>query len=226
MKRLGSVWLFVVCATILPASHSAIAQGAEPTLLLRQPSISAEHVAFIYAGDLWVADRDGSHPRRLTIHPGIESDPMFSPDGSRIAFTGNYDGNTDVFVVSPAGGSPRRLTFHPGGDEVRGWTPDGERVLFNSRRISHSTRYARLFTITVEGGFPEPLPMPMAERGSYSPNGENIAYTPIREAYGSGSGCSISKRSKWRKSRTRMPATRCPCGSARPCTSFPTAMGR
>lgn len=153
------------------------------TLLLKQPTVSAEHVAFLYAGDIWIAGRDGSNPRRLTAQRGVKSTPTFSPDGRWIAFSGNYDGNTCVYVVSKEGGSPKRLTYHPGEDWVRGWTPDGQRVLFASSRDASTVRYRRLYTVDLAGTFPEPLPMPMAERGAYSPDGRYIAYTRIPEPF-------------------------------------------
>jgi tricorn protease len=153
------------------------------TLLLRQPTVSADHIAFIYAGDIWLAGRDGSMVRRLTAHKGIKSTPMFSPDGEWIAFTGNYDGNVSVYVISKEGGSPEKLTFHPGFDWVRGWTPDGAHILFASSRDAVTARYNRLFTVPRSGGYPEPLPMPMAERGAYSPEGSAIAYTPIADPF-------------------------------------------
>src|SRR5438128_4999170 len=108
---------------------------AEPdvrdTRLLSQPAVSAKHVAFIYADDLWIADLDGSNVRRLTSDIGIESHPVFSPDGSVIAFSAQYEGNTDVYTVPVQGGQPTRLTWHPGPDLVRGFTPDGKAVLFS-----------------------------------------------------------------------------------------------
>lgn len=154
----------------------------DETLLLRSPTVSATNVAFAYANDLWVAPRAGGEARRLTVHPGRETNPYFSPDGKWIAFTGEYDGNADVYVVSVDGGDPRRLTFHPGADVVEGWTPDGRAVLFASTRASHAF-YDRLFTVPVEGGFEEPLPMPMAERGAYSADAGRIAYNPIRNLW-------------------------------------------
>lgn len=162
-------------ALILPSLPAA------ETLLLRQPSLSAEALAFVYAGDVWVAKRDGTAPRRLTVHPGLESRPCLSPDGRWVAFTGEYDGNPDVFVVPVEGGQPRRLTYHPAPDVVCGWHPGGEAVLFSSPRESHS-RFQRLFTVALSGGLPSALPMPMAERGAFSPDGRKIAYMPLREA--------------------------------------------
>ncbi|KPL10588.1 hypothetical protein AMJ85_05490 [candidate division BRC1 bacterium SM23_51] len=175
----------LVCSFVMLQATVLFAADQDETLLLRQPTISANHVAFIYAGDIWIADRDDGSARRLTVHPGVEANPMFSPDGSLIAFSGNYDGNIDVYVVPATGGSPRRLTFHPGADSIRGWTPDGKQILFNSARLSVTSRYSRLFTVSVDGGFPEALPMPMAERAAYSPGATRIAYTPIQDAFGS-----------------------------------------
>ncbi|MFC1716221.1 hypothetical protein ACFL6S_21290 [Candidatus Poribacteria bacterium] len=153
------------------------------TLLLRQPTISANHVAFVYAGDIWLVDRDGGDATRLTVHPGIESGPVFSPDGEWIAFTGNYDGNVDVYVSSVKGGSPQRLTFHPDSDVARGWSPDGERILFTSYRNTPNG-YGRFYTVSRESNFPELLPIPRGERGVYSDDGTRIAYTTISDAFG------------------------------------------
>src|SRR5262249_16202577 len=123
----------------------SIATGrAEPDLrdtrLLSQPAVSDKHVAFIYADDLWVADLDGRNPRRLTSDLGVESHPAFSPDGKAIAFSAQYDGNTDVYVIPVEGGAPKRLTWHPGPDVVRGWAPDGKAALFSSPRHVFSAR--------------------------------------------------------------------------------------
>src|SRR5262249_47183085 len=137
---------------------------------------------FVYADDIWVADSDGKHPRRLTGHPGAEQNPSFSPDGRHIAFTASYDGNEDVYVIPTAGGEPARLTWHPGEDLVRGFTPDG-RVLFRSRRAVFSGRRARFFTVGVGGGAPERLPVPSADKGALSPDGKLLAYTPLGERF-------------------------------------------
>lgn len=153
------------------------------TRMLSQPAISDSHIAFIYAEDLWVANLDGTQARRLTVDSGIESNPVFSPDGSLIAFSAQYDGNTDVFLVPATGGVPKRLTWHPGNDLVRGFTPDGKSVLFASQRNIHTTRYNQLFTVPAEGGFPQQLKIPNAWHASYSPDGKYMAYTPIPERF-------------------------------------------
>jgi tricorn protease len=158
--------------------------NAQGTRLLRQPTVSREQVAFEYAGDLWIVARSGGQARRLTATPGVEIEPHFSPDGSQIAFTATVAGNTDVYVVPTAGGNPKRLTFHPGADRVRGWTPDGRRVIFGSARTSAPQQaYFRLWTIDVEGGLPEPLPMPRAFSAMYSPDGRRIAYEEFSTAF-------------------------------------------
>jgi tricorn protease len=153
------------------------------TRLLTQPAVSATHVAFIYAGDLFVADLNGalvaSNVRRLTTDDGFESNPVFSPDGRTIAFSAQYDGNVDVFTVPVTGGAPVRLTWHPVADIVQGFTPDGTSVLFTSQRATFTGRYAQLFTVPVQGGIEEALPIPNAARATYSPDGQRIAYNPI-----------------------------------------------
>ncbi len=153
-----------------------------PPLLLHHPTVSATQIVFVYAGDLWSVPRAGGVAQRLTAGPGTASRPVFSPDGSEIAFTGDYDGNADVYVIPAAGGTPKRLTYHPGADEAMGWTRDGKSVLFTSGRNSHSF-YSKLFTISREGGFPTELPLPIAAEGSYSPDGKELAYVPLDHAF-------------------------------------------
>ncbi|RYY65320.1 MAG: peptidase S41, partial [Chitinophagaceae bacterium] len=170
------------CVTTL-ASCSARAQNTTDTRLLWQPAISKNAIAFIYAEDLWVANRDGSYPRRITVSEGAESNPVFSPDGTMIAFTGQYDGNTDVFVVPAAGGVPRRLTWHPGADLVRDFSPDGKKILFASQRTSFTNRYYQLFTVDIQSGAEQQLPIPNAFWASYSPDGSSIAYTTIPDRF-------------------------------------------
>ena len=166
--------LTCACLLMLYISTSPVAQG---TRLLRHPTVSRESIAFEYAGDLWIVSRSGGTARRLTSTPSFETDPYFSPDGSQIAFTATVAGNTDVYVVPAAGGDPKRLTYHPGEDRVRGWKPDGKSILFASDRVSApQDSYLQLWTVTVDGGLPEMLPLPRAFSGSYSPDGSRFAF--------------------------------------------------
>ena len=153
------------------------AQPSSQYALLRKPTVSATQIAFSYGGDLWIVDRGGGDAKRLTSDVGIEIDPVFSPDGAMIAFTGEYDGNEDVYVIPAAGGMPKRLTSIPG-DQVVGWTRDGKRVLFRSGRQSYSG-FAQLYSVGLAGGLPEQLPLPMAVEGSYSPDSSQLAYVPF-----------------------------------------------
>jgi tricorn protease len=157
------------------------AAGDSPApLILQQPTLSRTQVAFSFAGDLWIVGREGGEARRLTSGVGRESEPFFSPDGSLVAFTGEYDGNVDVYVVEAAGGVPRRLTWHPAEDHVAGWMPGGQAVLFHSGRASFHY-FERLFTIPLSGGLPHELPLPRAVQGSFSPDGKRLAYVPINQ---------------------------------------------
>ena len=164
----------------LAVVSASLGQSGKP-LLLRKPTVSRTEVAFSYAGDIWIASRDGGEARRLTAGVGIETDPLFSPNGTQIAFTGEYDGNQDVYVVPVSGGVPRRLTYHPGPDEVVGWTPDGKQVLFRSMRKAHAYGVVQLFTVPTTGGFPTEVPLPRAAEGSFSPDRSHLAYVPIEQ---------------------------------------------
>jgi tricorn protease len=168
--------LIVVAALGIPLTADV---NVRDTRFLHQPATSGTHVAFIYADDLWVTRIDGSDVRRLTTDDGIESNPAFSPDGTTIAFSAQYDGNTDVYTVPAAGGVPTRLTWHPGPDVVQGFTPDGRKVLFTSPRSVFTTRYTQLFTVSLDGGMPDRLPIPNAASGTYSPDARRLGYNPI-----------------------------------------------
>jgi tricorn protease len=130
----------------------ALAQGERP-LLLRHPTVSQTQIVFSFAGDLWLVARDGGDARRLTSGIGQETDPFFSPDGTQVAFSGEYDGNQDVYVVPAAGGVPKRLTYHPGADSVTGWTPDGRNIAFVSTRASYYHFASQMYTVPATGGF-------------------------------------------------------------------------
>jgi tricorn protease len=177
LRSLCAAALLVCVGGLFPALDARV--DTTDTKLLSQPAISATHIAFIYAGDLFVADLDGRNVRQLTTDDGVESNPVFSPDGRTIAFSAQYDGNVDVYTVPVTGGAPTRLTWHPGADSVQAFTPDGKAVLFTSQRAVFTTRYSQLFTVPVGGGVEEPLPIPNAARATYSPDAQRIAYNPL-----------------------------------------------
>ena len=175
--------IFLGLLSGLLASGRAEAQDPANTRMLAQPAISAEHLAFVYDGDLWLANRDGSNSHRLSSHEGTEAAPHFSPDGKTIAFSAEYEGNLDVYVMPISGGTPTRLTWHPAADLVESFTVDGTGVLFSSMRNTFTSRYRKLFTVSVQGGFPTELPIPNGLNAAYSTDGKRIAYNPIGERF-------------------------------------------
>ena len=176
-------FLFSAMLFFLASTLSSLAIDPVDTRMLAQPAISSSHIAFVYAEDIWIANKYGSNPRRLTIDEGAESNPVFSPDGKTIAFNGEYDGNIDVFTIPVEGGIPTRLTWHPSPDIVRGFTPDGKSVLFLSPRNAFNNRYAQLYTVAVTGGMASQLAIPNAGWATYSPDGKQMAYTPLNDAF-------------------------------------------
>ena len=173
---------FILLFTLAIGCSAGVSADSSPALLLQKPTLSKTHIAFVYAGDLWTVPRDGGAAQRLTSGAGVETNPLFSPDGSTIAFTGEYDGNTDVYTVPAAGGVPKRLTWHPAPDNVLGWSPDGKKILFSSNRDSYAS-VTQLFTMDVNGSFPEKMPLPWGWEAAYSPDGARLAYVPMRRAF-------------------------------------------
>lgn len=182
-------WILVAAALFATA---ATAQD-NLTRLLRQPDIHGEKIAFVYAGDIWVVDARGGDARRLTSDEGMEYFPKFSPDGRSIAFTGEYSGSRQVFVMPVEGGRPRQLTYYndvgalpPRGgidNRILDWTPDGKHILFLPHRLPWGDRMARPYVIAAEGGMEKPLAIPEAGGGMYSPDGTKIVYTPIEREF-------------------------------------------
>ena len=168
MRKLLALQLLLLCGSILQAQE---------TLLLRHPSINGNRIAFAYGSDIWTANSDGSNPQRLTVNQDVEYNPCISPDGKWIAFSGNYEGNIDVYIVPVTGGNPRRLTYHPNADVVRGW--NGSKVMYASSRASATTRYQRLFLVDAVTGSDEAMKMPEATEGSVSPDGKYTAYIKV-----------------------------------------------
>src|SRR6185295_14651984 len=169
--------LIALLAAAAPASAQVDAR------MFRQPAVSADKIAFVYAGDIWLVAKAGGTAIRLSSPPGEETFPRFSPDGRMLAYSADYDGSTDVYVVPVAGGEPVRLTHHPMADRVVGWHPDGKRVLFASARESGRQRYNQFYLVSVNGGLPEKLPVPYGEFGTFSPDGARFVYMPMSQDF-------------------------------------------
>jgi len=172
--RISAIAGALFLALLFAARQSAAAE--EAPLLVQAPTMNETQIVFAYGGYLWSVPRQGGEARQLTTG-GHERGPKFSPDGKWIAFTGQYDGNIDAYVMPAEGGEPKRLTWHPDSDVVDGWTPDGKKVLIRSPREAYAD-FDRLYTVPVEGGIPEVLPMWRGEAASYSPDALRIAYVP------------------------------------------------
>ena len=189
--------LLLFIAAPSPGTRTAAAEPqattTAPARLLRFPDIHGDMIAFVYAGDIWTVPAEGGTARRLTSHPGIELFPKFSPDGRWIAFSGEYNGTRQVFVISVDGGEARQLTYRndvgplpPRGgwdNIVYGWTPDGKYILFRANRVPQSNRLGRPHLVPFEGGQEEPLPIMEGGAASYSPDGTRLAYTPISNEF-------------------------------------------
>ncbi|UCC41569.1 MAG: PD40 domain-containing protein [Candidatus Aminicenantes bacterium] len=170
------LWLSI---TLIMLISTSILYGQVNARMLRYPDVSATHICFVYAGDIWVVEKGGGTALRLSSPRGEESFPRFSPDGSKIAFSGNYDGNTDIYLIPFMGGELQRLTHHGMSDRIIDWYPDGKAVLFVSGMASGRQRYSQFYRIAKEGGLPDKLPIPYGEFGAVSPDGKTLAYMPI-----------------------------------------------
>lgn len=185
LLRTGLALLTMIAMSFVASNLSQ----AEETRILRFPDIHQDRIVFVHAGDLWLVNSEGGIARRLTSDKGLEIFPKFSPDGKWIAFTGQYDGNTDVYVIPAEGGEPKRLTYRPGfenmaerhgyDDMVLDWHPGGDKILFRSWRESYNSWFQNLFLVGKEGGFPERLPLPEAGLTCFSPDGSKLAYNRI-----------------------------------------------
>ncbi len=175
----------LAAAALLWVSCTAVAG----TKLLRFPDVWHDRIVFTYAGDLWTVGTHGGTAVRLTASPGLELFAKFSPDGQRIAFTGQYGGDEQVYVMPSGGGVPRQLTFYPApgpladrwgyDNQVYGWTPAGDAVLFRSARDGYMLIDSRLYTVPSGGGAATALPMPVSGAGHFSPDGKRIVYSPL-----------------------------------------------
>ncbi len=176
MKKMLSLFFIIIIYT--NNSTAQIDAG-----LFRFPDVSKTQIVFTYGNDIWIVPKKGGTAEKLSSPAGVESFPKFSPDGKTIAFTGNYDGNSDAYTIAVNGGVPERLTSHGMPDRVVGWTPDGKRVLFASGRESARNRFNQFYTIAATGGPAEKLPFAYAEFGSYSPNGKEMAVVFLSQAF-------------------------------------------
>lgn len=170
-----AVFIFLMLS---PSALWCFTQTSGP-MPFRSLAVSRTQIAFVYAGRVWISDRQGGESRRLTTEPGDESSPVFSPDGTHLALAKNVGGNIDIYLVAAAGGELRRLTYHPRADVPLNWTIDGKSVLFSSLRDSNG--FTRLFTVSAQGGFPSELPLPMGADAAFSSDGTRVAYTPQRD---------------------------------------------
>src|SRR5215510_14098051 len=178
-------WLVFAC---LPLLAIALQPAHAQTKLLRFPDVHGDKVVFTYGGDLWTASTSGGLATRLTSHPALELFAKFSPDGNWIAFTGQYDGDEQVYVIPVTGGIPKQLTFYPArgpltprwgyDNQVYGWTPDGQSVVFRSGREYFDLGVTNLYTVSMNGGPAERLPMPESGAGDFSPDGKKLVYSP------------------------------------------------
>ncbi|MBI1798128.1 MAG: PD40 domain-containing protein [Candidatus Eisenbacteria bacterium] len=175
MIRIRSVVLAAALAAASVLRGASPASALQECRLLRQPDIEGNLIVFVYGGDLWTVARNGGTAQRITSHEGVESNPKFSPDGTTLAFTGEYDGNLDVYTVPAEGGEPRRLTWHPAADQVTEWYPDGRHILARSGRAS-AIRVDRFISVPANGGFETVLRLPSAGYASFSPDGNQIAF--------------------------------------------------
>jgi len=171
--------IFMSFAALLLLTSTTLLYSQVNARMLRYPDVSVTHICFVYAGDIWVVAKEGGIAHRLSSPPGEESFPRFSPDGSKIAFSGNYDGNSDIYFIPAMGGDLQRLTHHGMPDRIIDWYPDGEAILYASSMASGRQRYSQFYSIAKEGGLPEKLPVPYGEFGSLSPDGKILAYMPI-----------------------------------------------
>lgn len=182
MRKAILILSLLMIASAVMISENSKAQSQQ-VLLMRRPTMNRTHIVFQYAGDLWSVPRAGGEAARLTNGVGTESSPVFSPDGQTIAFTGEYDGNTDVFTIPAAGGVPKRITYHPGVDAFCNWSPDGKQMLFLSDRSSESRRFVKLFTVPVSGGLASEVPLPTGFDGTFAPDGAKLAYEPLPRGF-------------------------------------------
>ena len=177
-------WLGLFCFLFLSLmATELLAINTADTALLNRPAIGKDQIAFVYAGNLWVADLNGKNPRQLTVEAEVVSLPVFSPDGKWLSFSAQRNGNVDIYLIPAEGGLSRRLTWHPGSDLIQDFTPDSQSILFTSTRKAANRGASNLFIMSINGGFPEEIPIPYVYRAKISPDGRYIAYNHFPDAF-------------------------------------------
>jgi tricorn protease len=178
MKLLFRLGVAVLAVANLHADDEPIAAQIDARML-QMPAVSKSQIAFVYGGNIWIAPKTGGTAMRLSSQRGAQQFPRFSPDGTKLAFSGNYDGNVDLYVMPVGGGEPRRITHHGGSERLLGWYPDGHALLFASHMNAFTDRVGQLFKVSAQGGLPEQLPVAYGEFGAISPDGHALAFTPV-----------------------------------------------
>jgi tricorn protease len=179
MRRQEVRVILSILVVALLATFAGPVSGQVDARMLRYPDVSTTHISFVYAGDIWVVAREGGVAHRLSSPPGEEMFPRFSPDGSQIAYTANYDGNGDIYTIPTMGGTPKRLTHHGLDDRMLDWYPDGKSILYASPMKSGRMRFRQFHRLPLSGGLPEALPIAYGEFGAISPDGKTLAFMPI-----------------------------------------------
>ena len=173
---------YVTLIAALSLFASAL-QAQVDARMLQYPDVSQTQIVFSYAGDLWVVPKEGGTAFKLSSPRGQELYPHFSPDGSKIAYSADYDGNLEIYTIPAMGGRPVRVTYHSMPDRVVDWYPDGKKLLYVSSMNSGKQRFDQFYSVSPEGGMPEQLPVPYGEMGSLSPDGKKIAYTAMTRVF-------------------------------------------
>jgi len=164
---------FLLCLSLLAFQTSRAQVSAR---MFRTPDVSQTQIVFSYGGDIWIVNKEGGTANKLSSPSGSEAFPRFSPDGSKVAFSGNYDGNVDIYVIPSLGGLPTRVTYHGMGDRLIDWYPTGDKLLYTSSRESGKQRFSQFYKVDAVGGFSDKLPLAYGEYGSLSPDATQIAF--------------------------------------------------
>ncbi len=170
---------FALCAAFTVRAADPDEPAHIDARMMQMPAVSKSQIAFVYAGDIWIAPKTGGAAARLSSPRGEEQFPRFSPDGRRLGFSGNYEGNTDIYVMPVTGGEPLRVTHHGAKDRMLGWSADGKSIYFTSDMAAFTNRVGQIYKVSAQGGLPAVLPIPYGEFGAVSADGKKLAYTTL-----------------------------------------------